>query len=478
MLEKRSLDITAATSAAKRAKLGEQPIGGPRKISLDSIKENLAKKKRELAEIQQKIFKKKDASKENVETSAQDNGSKVSVFQAAAQAAARLGNQVGMVAQENQTGEKPVPLRVDDRGREIDEKGNLIDEGKKPATFPQVQPLRAESFIDPNIMAKSSRRKAKHQLEFIVEGRLHREAQIFKLKQKYGEHHWKHHFFKMKRKEEQERQRAVEIEEAERAEDDEEDEELKPQPVPEIEWWDAKLLPAGAESYEQNPDGKFQFKESMLTNLVEHPVPIEPPIDDEPPPIQPLKLTSKEIKKLRHQRRIEREKQRQEMIQRGLIEPPKPKVKLTNLFRVLGEQSTADPTQIEAEVRKQMAEREQAHNDRNIARKLTPMERKEKKMKKLFNLEQQEVQVAVFRVDFIPQGQNRTIVGKNAGYNEFTGVQIIVEGSMSIVIVEGEAKGIERFKKLMLNRINWQVRSESTRLNSSHITRSRMPSSA
>lgn len=37
---------------------------------------------------------------------------------------------------------------------------------------------------------------------------------------------------------------------------------------------------------------------------------------------------------------------------------------------------TADPTAIEAEVRKQMAERAAAHEDRNLARMLTPAERK------------------------------------------------------------------------------------------------------
>ena len=35
----------------------------------------------------------------------------------------------------------------------------------------------------------------------------------------------------------------------------------------------------------------------------------------------------------------------------GLLEPPKPKVKISNLMRVLGEQATLDPTAIEQEVR-------------------------------------------------------------------------------------------------------------------------------
>lgn len=34
----------------------------------------------------------------------------------------------------------------------------------------------------------------------------------------------------------------------------------------------------------------------------------------------------------------------------GLLEPPKPKVKITNLPRVMGVEAAADPTAIEAEV--------------------------------------------------------------------------------------------------------------------------------
>jgi U4/U6 small nuclear ribonucleoprotein PRP3 len=53
-----------------------------------------------------------------------------------------------------------------------------------------------------------------------------------------------------------------------------------------------------------------------------------------------------------------REKEKQDLVRQGLLEAPKPKVRLANLPRVLGEQAAADPTAIEMEVRKQMAERQ------------------------------------------------------------------------------------------------------------------------
>ena len=49
-------------------------------------------------------------------------------------------------------------------------------------------------------------------------------------------------------------------------------------------------------------------------------------------------------------------------------------------MRVLGAEATADPTAVEREVRLQMEERAAAHEDRNLARKLTPAERRDKKV--------------------------------------------------------------------------------------------------
>ena len=74
---------------------------------------------------------------------------------------------------------------------------------------------------------------------------------------------------------------------------------------------------------------------------------------------RPHASRAQERKKISRQRRLEREKEKQELISQGLLEPPPPKVKISNLMRVLGDRAVADPSAIEAEVRAQMAEREQ-----------------------------------------------------------------------------------------------------------------------
>lgn len=197
------------------------------------------------------------------------------------------------------------------------------------------------------------------------------------------------------------------------------------------------------------------IKLEKLTIYVEHPRPIEPPAEPAPPPPQPLKLTKKEQKKLRTQRRLARERERQEMIRQGLIEPPKPKVKMSNLMKVLGSEATQDPTRLEKEIRSAAAEREQAHIDRNTARKLTPAERREKKERKLFDDPNTlETVVSVYKINDLSHSQTRFKVDIFARENRLTGCAVISEG-ITVVVVEGGNKSIKRYGKVMLRRINW-----------------------
>ncbi|XP_026441987.1 protein RDM16-like, partial [Papaver somniferum] len=180
-------------------------------------------------------------------------------------------------------------------------------------------------------------------------------------------------------------------------------------PIPKVEWWDVVLLPSG--NYGDISGDSItedELKMDKITIYVEHPLPIEPPAEPAPPPPQPLKLTKKEQKKLRTQRRLAKEKDRQEMIRQGLLEPPKSKVKMSNLMKVLGSEVTQDPTRLEMEIRSAAAEREQAHVDRNIARKLTPAERREKKEKKLFDDPNTlETIVSVYKINDLSHRQTR-----------------------------------------------------------------------
>lgn len=378
---------------------------------------------------------------------------------------------------------KPPVLRVDNQGRVIDEHGNIVNTSKpsnlstlkvninkqKKDAFQihkpelDVDPEKNPHF-DPRMGIDKNKilRPKRMTFQFVEEGKWSKDAEIIKLKNQFGEAQAK----EMKAKQAQLAKAKAEpninpnlIEVSERVITKEKQKE----PIPEVEWWDVPLLRSG--NYADFTDAttiEDKVKMEKLTIYVEHPRPIEPPAEPAPPPPQPLKLTKKEQKKLRTQRRLAREKERQEMIRQGLIEPPKPKVKMSNLMKVLGSEATQDPTKLEMEIRAAAAERERAHVDRNIARKLTPAERREKKERKLFDDPNNTLEtiVSVYKINDLSHPKNRFKVDVNAQENRLTGCAVISEG-FSVVVVEGGSKSIKRYGKLMLRRINWAEKLEN-----------------
>ncbi|KAL5201025.1 hypothetical protein ABZP36_035379 [Zizania latifolia] len=362
-------------------------------------------------------------------------------------------------------------LRLDAQGREVDEHGNVISM-TKPTNLSTLkvninkQKKEAFQIIKPDLdsLAKSSAhfdermginqnkllRPRRPGFQFIEEGRLSRQAELQRIKNQFGEAQAKE--LKVKQAQLAKAKSEVDInpnliEVAPGRPLKQKQKEV----IPDIEPWDAKILLST--TYEDFFMGKLNM--DKITIYVEHPEPYEPPAEPAPPPPQPLKLTKKEQKKLRTQRRLAKEKDRQEMIRQGLLEPPKPKVKMSNLMKVLGAEATQDPTRMEMEIRTAAAEREQAHVDRNIARKLTPSERREKKERKLFDDSNTlETIVCVYRIRDLSHPQTRFKVDVNAQENRLTGAAVIADG-ISVVVVEGGKKSIKRYNKLMLNRIDW-----------------------
>ncbi|KAI9339263.1 pre-mRNA processing factor 3-domain-containing protein [Pilaira anomala] len=168
---------------------------------------------------------------------------------------------------------------------------------------------------------------------------------------------------------------------------------------PAVEWWDAPFL--ANKTYEDlndaneiNPDKL----DTLVTMYVHHPVVIKPPSEINAVPIvRSLMMTTKERKKMRRQRRAEALKDKRDKIRLGLLEPDAPKVKISNLMKVLGEEAIQDPTKIEAKVRKEMELRQKMHDKANEQRKLTPEERRAKIMNKLKEDQKTSNEVAVFK---------------------------------------------------------------------------------
>jgi U4/U6 small nuclear ribonucleoprotein PRP3 len=65
--------------------------------------------------------------------------------------------------------------------------------------------------------------------------------------------------------------------------------------------------------------------ENIITPYVQHPVPIEPPGEATGQAPRQLMLTKRESKKLRRQKRLETQKDKQDKIRLGLLPPEQPK---------------------------------------------------------------------------------------------------------------------------------------------------------
>mmetsp|Transcript_38015 Transcript_38015/g.151036 ORF Transcript_38015/g.151036 Transcript_38015/m.151036 type:complete len:515 (-) Transcript_38015:35-1579(-) len=225
--------------------------------------------------------------------------------------------------------------------------------------------------------------------------------------------------------------------------------------IPAVEWWDVPFLKNGI--YDDLEDVE-NLRLDRVTTFVHHPIPTRIPNEEPPPPI-PLLLTQRERKKLRHQKRMEKEKDRQQQIQMGLIPPPAPKVKLSNMMRVLATQASQDPTKVEATIRKQVRERQDAHEARNEARKPSKDERAARQVEKVEKDKSSGLHACVFRVRDLRHPQHRFKININAEQNSLTGCAIYND-SCNIVVAEGGSKGLNKFKKLMLRRIDWSITAD------------------
>ncbi|KKA27195.1 hypothetical protein TD95_002114 [Thielaviopsis punctulata] len=225
---------------------------------------------------------------------------------------------------------------------------------------------------------------------------------------------------------------------------------------PAIEWFDQGYFVEG-KTYKDLDDAtclRLEGEDSIVTDLIQHPVPLEPPQDSLVPGAKPMFMTRKEQKKLRRQRRMAEMKEMQAKIRLGLVPAPEPKVKKSNLMRVLGEEAVQDPTAVEARVNRQIAERHETHIKMNMDRQLTKEQRHHKLAENQEHDASKGIHMLVFKIGNLANGQHRYKIWKNAEQHALTGV-CLVHPKTNLVIVEGGQYSTNKYKKLMMNRIDW-----------------------
>ncbi len=173
---------------------------------------------------------------------------------------------------------------------------------------------------------------------------------------------------------------------------------------------------------------------------------------------EPLLLTKPEIKKLVKAKRHEKEREKQINMQLGLIDPPAPKIKLSNWVNVLGKEALADPTRVERRVREIVELRQQEHEEHNASKKLNKEGRHDKFKRKIKRDLARGVKVSVFRIDHLNSKALRFKIEKNAIQLMLQGYCLIPDKATNlpvVLIVEGGPWAISKYKKLCLRRIKW-----------------------
>lgn len=360
--------------------------------------------------------------------------------------------------------DKPRPLILDEEGRTVDTSGREINiqtltptlkaniRAKKKETFKHQQTEKAieeakvtePTFYDERIMAKPALR-GKRSLRFHEPGKFQQMAERMRMKAQ----------LERLQNEISQIARKTGISSATKLALIAPKTDIHSEEIPQYgyEWWDSVIL---TDDLNKTFEGKISIRKEAITNLIEHPTQVRPPNEPLRPAYLPVFLTKKERKKLRRQNRRETWKEEQEKIRLGLIEPPEPKLKISNLMRVLGNEAIQDPTKIEAHVREQMAKRQKEHEEANQSRKLTDEQRREKKIKKLKEDTSMGVQVTVYRIRDLHNVQSKKFkVETNAKQLFMTGVVILFR-DCCVVVVEGGPKQQKRYRRLMMHRIKWE----------------------
>ncbi|RPB09404.1 PRP3-domain-containing protein [Morchella conica CCBAS932] len=227
------------------------------------------------------------------------------------------------------------------------------------------------------------------------------------------------------------------------------------EPPPDIEWWDQGLTTASSYLSLTPETLLINTLDSIITSYIQHPVLLAPPQDNLAPAPKPMPLTKREQKKIRRQRRAEALKEKQAKVRLGLEPPPPPKIKKSNLMRVLGDEAVKDPTAVEARVNREIQERYETHLKMNEERKLTKEQRHEKLHSNQEKDQAMGIRCLVFRIETLANGRHRYKININAEQLALTGI-CILNPKFNLVIVEGGSYSISKYRKLMVNRIDWK----------------------
>lgn len=176
----------------------------------------------------------------------------------------------------------------------------------------------------------------------------------------------------------------------------------------------------------------------------------------------PVYLTEKEKKRISRNKRLEKEKEKQDMVKFGLMPAPPPKIKMSNYQKIMSKDAICDPSGTELIAKAIVQKRLEDHLQSNEDRKLKSEAKEQKLLRKHLAAQQEECHQALFRidVDLAEQPQNKFKVKKNALQLHLGGLLLVIDKQRAphlhnLVFVEGGKTTIKKYKRLMLRRVKW-----------------------
>ena len=349
---------------------------------------------------------------------------------------------LGDVSQDASKGRQGPQRTGTGTGRGQDSAGGKGNKGKNQLDLsgPSVEEIQSNPYFDSSLSRPTAKGRQTRQLIFNQKGKYIQQAAALRRQA---------HLEEMKKK------IAAKARQAGIDEDLDVERAFLVQAPPPIEWWDEGLVDGDSyDAIDNSSNLKIESEDSIITRYVQHPVLLEPPQERIVPEAKPMFLTAKEQAKIRRQRRLADLKEQQAKVRLGLEPAPPPKVKKSNLMRVLGEEAVKDPTAVEARVNREIADRKDKHDQMNAERKLTKEQRHEKLAAQKEKDASKGIFTTVYRVESLANGRHRFKISENAKQNDLTGI-CIMHPKFNLIIVEGGIHGIRFYKKLMLNRIDW-----------------------
>jgi U4/U6 small nuclear ribonucleoprotein PRP3 len=361
------------------------------------------------------------------------------------------------------------PLLLDDLGREVDSYGNVVfgsiiqrhssslaNKRRNDLTYQQqvVKKRRENPYLSVNSNVNTTNGRKKRDLNsWIAPGKYIEAGEEFReniKKEEEIEKAWQFEKKLVLDAREVEEKKALDESDAYERSKEEKKALISKQPK-DVEWWDKPFLKARADVHGENifsygaPHDPIPMDISSIDSKIIHPVPIQPPAEIKPDGPVALPLTPAEQKRVTKQNKTAARIRANEEQLLGVREVPKDRVRLTNMYRVYGTDAMLDPTKIELLVRKETSERLERHDERNQERKLTPEQKKEKKMKKLTKDTDVIVNVMVFKVTEMTT-KNKFKVDKNAQQLFLSGT-LVITPTFSLIVVEGGTLAMRKYKK-------------------------------